>query len=676
MTRTAGPGSAAPAPGPSPGLAAPGCGWLLVVLVACCAVFGGYRGVRELTRPPAMDDGIFGLIARNHVKYGYPGLGFVQIATPGPPVPAWRRAQYQTHPPLTSIVSSLGIAAFGPTVWANRLPHLLCGVGAVVAMCFLAARLYGPEAGLWTCAVGGLLPAMCRFLGSSPCPIGSTLFLWQTLAALGYLAYARSGRRFHFIAMVAAALLAAMTDWPGHILCFALASHALVYRTRADRRLMLVLPGLSLALFCGLFAYARALPPERIRFGTLDGEFAHWALGLDLAVWARDFVRKFVLLYTPLGVCAAVWLAWSARRDVFTRAHRPSQHLLLLWGLGVPYVVLFRRAFLAHETFHLVFAPAVVVTLGVLAARVWGGPSARFVRLRRLALVAMLFFTASWANCVVQRRASVDGLRGRYVPWARDLAAHAAAGGPVAFALHYAYPMQYLADLVVEEQVDSLEKLDALADESGGVGELFVPMAYPLGEAGLGAELLATRPVRAAGSLLSFAAARGSPAVVGPADRVGPAELEGGLMVRRVAFAPFRAVGGSEFLYVGAELDRLPEQVPGGTVCWEFRFCDADGAAARSLATPARTSASYFVAVPPGWSWERGRVEMRLLDGRPARAGGLAARAARVALRVVSLGLWGAPGVQVRAIGLQGGPPIVLEAKPPAAARDGQLEGS
>lgn len=618
------------------------------LVVAACA-YGAYARLVEFGRPPVSDDGITGMLARNYVKYGYPSFGLAQIMTPGPRVAPGDRVEYLTHPPLVPLMSSVSIAIFGPSVWSNRLPHLVCGFALVAALAAFGMKLGGRSAGAWCAIAAATLPMGSVRAGSFPCGIGPALVLCTTLMSWLYLLYAGSGLRRHFWLLVAATVGALLADWPAYVLAFCLAGHAVVFRVRAKWSRMIALPVLAVLLFALSWSYSRSVPERNQLWGTSLGRSAdNWsspeALSDDTptytaAAWCLNVGQKFLEYYSPLVVAAAAGLLWTAVRALRTRANDPAQHVLMLWLWIVPYFIVFSRAFYAHIHYHVLFLPAMAITLGLLA-----DSACQWVMGRSRAVGAVLsagacLFMVMWTHHVMARPDPFAALRAQRADWAADLARETAPDQKSAFVLHYAYPMRFLADRAVFEQIDTVAKLDALMRTPNRPEALLVPVDYPFGNPALAKQILnrLDPPVAGASSLL-FSLGSGSEAVAWHfVGAKGPMDLGNGFGVQDFESCGFVA-GDESYAYVGATLAMPRTAERGESLEWEIRFFNKQGPVRGSSRVPAAASAAYFLDDLGG----AGRYEMVLCRRRPGRPqGSLAARLARHVLRLVTFDVAG-----------------------------------
>jgi|GEM_PF-3537417 len=651
---------------------------LVLGLMAAAAVYGLIGRWHDLTDIPRWQVGVYGLIARNYVKYGYADFGLAQIASPGPRLPRGERVQYQNHPPLAPLLSSFAVAAFGPKTWAVLLPHLLCGVGALIVLACFAARAADrrpPEGGTtnggaawaWALIVGAVAPMALRYGGAFVDPIGTPLILGCSLAALGYMRYCESGRRADYAMMAAGAVVGLLSDWPAYVLCVVLAGHALVYCSKARRAAMLVLPGAAVALFALFMGYARSLPREAHLLQSVGEAARGWLTTGDeeigrvgAAAWAADFAAKFLIWFTPLILLAVPWVVRRARA-AWTRENRREQHVLLLWLWPLPYVAAFPTIFYAHPYYHLLFLPAVVVTVAIVADGLCGGGAAR-----KAITIAGFVFLVMCSFYALTQEDRWEPLRRRQVRWAADIAAHTAPDEEVAFALHYAQQMRFVADRRVVEKVDTVEKVAELGRRAPPRWPvLFAPLAYPFGKSDLAPALLKSSGVQLCGSLVRLSAAVATSDGPGPPawgtggdGSIGRVELSGGVALERALFGWHGGVA-----YIGAALSGLPKVAPGGNLEWGVRFADGTGAELARAVMPAQADASYLLATPRGWETASAPVRIELvlrLRTTDAAAVGRVTRLTRLALRFLTFRVLGNPKPRVREFLLDGKSPIVL----------------
>lgn len=643
---------------------------LLIVLVALASAYGLFARWREMQAPAGFMEGVCALPGLNCLKYGYADFGLAKIVSPGPVVERPQRIQYQTRPPGVPWVSSLGIAVFGHHTWSVRLPHLLCGVGLVVLLAWFTSRMYGPVAGAWCAIFGAVLPGVVRYAGPYVDHMGPVLLFWIGLAAFLYYRYCETGRRVYFWLLLVAGILGLMTDWAAYSYCFVLFGHAVLYRSRASWRPMLVLPLVALACFAVFVLYALSIPPERHLFGSLGdvvrgaatGDEGDYAVSYSAAGWVLDFAMKFVKQFSPLAVLGLVWMLARVPRSIVPRVNRPDQHTLMLWVYALPEMVLIHRHYYLHDYCNLVLVHATVISLGALIGSYYGRPGARGRTLRAWVGAACCLFAMQWSWYVLTMEKRPDRAEhGRLcVLWAEDLARHTAFDEESGLAVHYAQQMRFVADRRVRGDVDSAEQLAALQGE-GKLKQLFVPAAYPCGDPAFGGALIAKCSFEMGDATLRFSLPRpprpGEPAV----RRLAGVALGGDLTVRELSYALVQGADGSRLLFLGPTLNRAPSVGKEDAMRWRVRFVGEGDLEVALASAQARQSASYFFKVPKAWSPETGRVEVVLRhDSADAASVGALKRYTRTALRFLSFRAFGNPEPRVREFPGAGEPPLVL----------------
>lgn len=675
------PPTSEPAGGQSPGPAGdrprPG-GRLLPCLVVVASVYGVVARWGCLVDIPHHNVGVYGIIARNYLKYGYPDLGLAQILSGGPRLPRAEWDRYQNHPPLAPLLSSVGIGLFGVSAWAGRLPHLVCGIGLVLALVVAAARLGGPTAAAWCAIFGATAPLAVHYGGPFPDVMGPALVLWMCLATLFYWRYAATGRPAHCWLALGACVLGCLSDWPAYVLCFVLAAHALWYRTRARRAAALAFPAVALALFALFWCYQRSVPVGSVGSAKLAGAFknrllgsGHWTwTAASLRAWAVGLGAKLVTLCSPLVLVAAPWVVgrgWAAARS---RANRPDHLVVLLWLGGLGFVAAAPVIFHEHHHYHLLFLPGAAVSFGVVVGRLhaWGARRARVAAGMGALLVCLAL--VAWSHRALAGRFDEDyyEYHQRQVGWSRDLVRHTAPGSRTAFPGDYTFQMRFVADRAVTGFVDTARKLRALDTSApGGVSSLYVPVGYPFGDAGLGEGLLEWS-VAIAGASGAFCVPAGGAAR--PLHRRTAVALEGGVVVDELSFAELPGPGGRALLYLGTHVAHLEARGRRKTHWWRVRFVGSDRAARTTVEVRARPSASYLLAAPPGWSLSAGWAELELVRRwDDAREVSRLARAVRLATRVATFGHLGRHRPRTRRFLTPGRRPIVLSSSDAARRR-------
>lgn len=102
--------------------------------------------------------------------------------------PSWG---YVDQPPATPLIARAAIEIFGDTVWAMRVPALLCGVGAVF-LAALVAREFDGSAGAQTLAAAGMLSAFPLVVGHILLTASLDLVVWAAFTLFAVRALRRA----------------------------------------------------------------------------------------------------------------------------------------------------------------------------------------------------------------------------------------------------------------------------------------------------------------------------------------------------------------------------------------------------------------------------------------------------------------------------------------------------
>jgi hypothetical protein len=324
---------------------------------------------------------VFASFARNHndLGYGTTRLGLVHL-TPGQreAFSDPREFLYPNRPFLPALAISVLFRVAGPSDAVFRLGMIAVAVGSLLLFAALARRLLPRP---WDLAATAAFAFNPMFAWFSLLAVHLAYALFFLLAAwLFALRHEVSGRRRDAAAMIAAAFLACLCDWPGHVGSGALGLWQLL---RGRKAIAAGLVATAVGAFGLHLLHLLWLDPSgRVvaRFFSAPGE--RMALQGGVVGFAVGEARE-VLLYFTVGLVAAagvgIRVLWRERRDPRASA------VLVLALLGLDELVFLQWAHV-HDFLTFTLAPFVALA----AAKGFGALR------RRPAAVALAALQAAW----------------------------------------------------------------------------------------------------------------------------------------------------------------------------------------------------------------------------------------------------------------------------------------
>ncbi|MCC6196605.1 MAG: glycosyltransferase family 39 protein [Burkholderiales bacterium] len=328
--------------------------WWLIALVAAVAWFAGLDA-RRLQHP---DEGRYAEIAREMAQSG----DWV--------TPRLNDLKYFEKPPLQYWLGAATFDALGVNEWTARLPSAVAGFLAVLAVGFTAARLAGPDAGVYAALV---LAGTVWHVGLAHLlTLDSLLSFCMTLMLCAFLLAQRAGAPAHvqrnwMLAAYAAAAAATLTKG---LVAIAIPGATLVLYTLFTRdagpwKRLHALPGAAvfLALAAPWFLLVSAANPEFARFFFIHEHFQRFLTQTHNrgGEWYY-FVQWFVLGLMPWIL---VWAATLVRswRDAPREANGFSwERFCLVWAAFL--FVFFSLSGSKLPSYILPMFPALALVLG------------------------------------------------------------------------------------------------------------------------------------------------------------------------------------------------------------------------------------------------------------------------------------------------------------------------
>ncbi|HET9529339.1 MAG TPA: glycosyltransferase family 39 protein [Blastocatellia bacterium] len=305
-------------------------------------------------------------LGKNVLEYGYPKAWDGNYLV----VPLYETTvnddlAWVSHPWLQYYLAAAGILVFDTTSLGARFFFVLCGIGAVIALYFLALRISScGRLALLATLIFGLHPLFWFYSRQSR--YYAPTMLLMALAALTYLNWAdRQSKRNLAFFIVSSALLfySLYTVWGFTML--AIGVHYLLFRRTRQNFVQFALAAAAIGvLTLPFFLYA----PPHFHFErppTLEG----YPLRLLVHLW-KIHTLYYPLLTLPvlLGIVALVARASGAKKTETTLGWRNEYWLLLAVPAYVLFIVVY-PFFTTHYMLPVLPAGAIVTAYFVLKIR-------------------------------------------------------------------------------------------------------------------------------------------------------------------------------------------------------------------------------------------------------------------------------------------------------------------
>ena len=402
--------------------------WWLLTLVVLIAWFAALD-TRKLQHP---DEGRYAEIAR-------------EMAMSGDWVtPRLNDLKYFEKPPLQYWVGAATFNAFGVNEWTARLPSAVAGLLAVIAVGFTAARLAGPDAGVYAALV--LAGSVWHTGLAHLLTLDSVLSFWFAIALCAFLlaqrpALSPSAQRNWMLLAYAATAGATLTKGlvalviPGA----ALVLYSLVTRDIGPWRRLHALPGVAL--------YLALTAPWFVLVSQRNAEFAQFFFvheHLDRFFTEEHkrtggwyyFVPWFVIGFLPW---LFVW-AWTLRRSWRAAPVAANgfawERFCVIWSAFV--FVFFSISGSKLPSYILPMFPALALVVGFELTRIPSRVLAWIAFPLAIGAPLLLLFVAALgyerAVAIVATDATPASVYAAFGPWLAAAVAVFAAGGIAAFA--------------------------------------------------------------------------------------------------------------------------------------------------------------------------------------------------------------------------------------------------
>ena len=347
-------------------------------------------------------------VAKNYLTFGFAATKGAMVRTVNPRNPS-EFVYYMDHPPMIGWLLAGSFGIFGYHEWSNRLVGLLCSMGSLITLYFIAKRACGLKAALGMLALVSVLP-MGVFYGGFVDVQGPVVFFFCMLTVLAYQRFAERPTRLNTGGMLGAFFFGALTDWPAYYLVPIFLVHYFLTTGRRSWRILL-LPSLAVLAGAGFLLHQNYVltGAPSLNIDVMLGAFLHragsaatdsstgaamrhfttedWFNTVVFTAWPKFFTLPCLLL-------SGVWVLVVLVKIVARRLSRAEHFFLIFLIFGAIHVLLFRQGASVHNYWSYYLLPAValgcvmpVFALGRLFPRRWDSVRAVFAPVAVCALV-------------------------------------------------------------------------------------------------------------------------------------------------------------------------------------------------------------------------------------------------------------------------------------------------
>ncbi len=382
----------------------------LLLLILLAALFIRLPHITdEFIRPHEAENAIYGLAARNHLRYGPVVTGLANCLSTGESVPK-APDRYLNHPGTLSLLLAASFAILGESPASTRIvPLLFCLMGLVI---FHAAvrRRYDARTAFTALTAAAFAPSWIYFgkLATHPPFVVPFVLLLADRFGSAAVDEADPARRHREAILLGFLSFAACSiDFGGAFIV-----PALLIAYGPGRRLIPVVLGAALAF--SLFA------AQGLWLGGPDAILSLFHKGVmragsDSTFGVLDFIRVQAIdrfawsAFTPVGALVATAGIFHAGRTVTER----TRFLLaiLLWGAG--YILAFSEAAMVHDYWQYFLIPSAALLFAIMLSH----------RSRFTAAVLLILFLDQSLRIVERRYYSDIGWYDREfaaIAWARE----------------------------------------------------------------------------------------------------------------------------------------------------------------------------------------------------------------------------------------------------------------
>ena len=305
----------------------------------------------------------YGNIARNYLRYGILETKLGQVENSGPAKPA--EFEYYTHySPLLPLSIAFSYRFFGISEWSTRVVPTLFTSLTIVLIFLIGSKLWDLRIGV-IAGVLALATPMVLYFGKNVSHEPLTLF-FILLTFFGYLQFSGAGKLVFKLVFIMGLVLVQLSVWAGYFLVPAITLVLLLKRDWVGVRKIVPYWLISIFIFL-IHLFHIYILTGTISGGDLFGSFLQRS-GLSQSAQPEEFnfisyLNRLRLWFSTLFTLILTILAfgWLISKK-FTKLEGRDWAVLILWVLGLIYILIFSNSVFIHNYLTIYFLPFLVLS--------------------------------------------------------------------------------------------------------------------------------------------------------------------------------------------------------------------------------------------------------------------------------------------------------------------------
>jgi hypothetical protein len=313
------------------------------------------------------NNAVYSLSARNFLRYGYIDLGFGQVLNVGHVQPE-SFSYYVTHPPLSSILTSLSFRIFGISEWSVQIIPFMLSIGCLILFYELLKTYFTREVTILSFCVFAVSPLSVLFIGHVLDVEQSIHMFFSLVLLFSYFAWVRTKNdKVYLPLVIVSLLLGSISNWPIYLLFGLLLLDYILFVERKALASM-IFGGMLIGMIVGGVFYAFVYMPSRTPDPIMVG--SHSILDVALGYMRASTLSEAVVLLlkriwafcTPITLVFIIIGGVGSLRRVIGNLRCISHRILCVLAI---WPFLWILPFTGHfkGNIHLVYLAAPIVSL-------------------------------------------------------------------------------------------------------------------------------------------------------------------------------------------------------------------------------------------------------------------------------------------------------------------------